>query len=271
MPTRVVYVFDDVALASKGATIIGTPSADANFPASNVLNPDRKVRYRTAANPGSQVDLDVDLGAGYDAAQVIGGVGVHYMLTEQAAPAGPDVTVYSSGSGFGSMTQRATVTGSSYWAYVDPLGVRVRDWLDTFTGVTAQRYWRFRFAPSSTRFSVGKVLVGTAADFGFLYSPGSDFSWEPAGDEVRTMDRDPVDVVMGEARKHYAYTYDEITDTERAVLEKIARQARPFGLIDTLGTSNHVRIPRRQRTAFSHVFSDSPGLWSAKLELEQLP
>ncbi len=32
MPNRVVFVYDDAALASKGATISGTPSADPAFP-----------------------------------------------------------------------------------------------------------------------------------------------------------------------------------------------------------------------------------------------
>jgi len=265
---RVVFVYDDAALASKGAVISGTPSADPAFPASNVLNPDRKIRWRTAANPGGQVDLDVDLGG---AGVTLSGVAVLGLLTEQVAPAGPDIEFFSSSTGFGALTSRATLTGATYWSELDPGGLRVRDWIETFSAAAGQRYCRWRFAPSSVRFSLGKVLVGTATDFGFYYSPGSEYSWFTPGEITRDADSDLVHLECGLPRRLYDYQYSEIQDSHRLVIEKLARQNRPFAMIDSVGNSNQVVIVPPTPTTFVHLFDETPSLWNGSLRLEQLP
>jgi hypothetical protein len=261
---RVLYVYDDKALGSLGASISGSPSANASFPAINVLSPDRKVVWRTAATPGV-VNLDIDLGAAFsDVPVVIGGWGVHYLRTEAPLGSGPNVTVYSSSTDFSSLSLQGTLDGTSYWH-------SSRDWVDSASSpLTNQRYWRVRFDGGGWPFSVGKVVLGVTADFGMFYSPGSGYEVMVPGNVARTMDHDPVILRQGEARKVFHLIYNHVT-TERLVLDEIARQTVPLSLLDSDGKSYHV-VVERGTTKFQHVFGASSGLWSVpELVLEQMP
>lgn len=260
-----VYLYDDMALASRGVVAtLGDPSkGDANYLVGNVVNPDRKVKFRTIASPGSSGDyVDVQIDLGVTPSPNIGGIGVHDFQTEDPA-GGPTINLFSSSTGFGSLTTLHTnQTGAGFWA-------SSRDWIKVLTS-SSHRYWVVRFFHQGFRFSLGKIILGPVSAFPFVYSPGSEFQVVTPATHTTTVDEDLVEFILGRTRKHYRVRYDDVTDAEWAVLRKIGAQIRPFGVIDSLGEFSHVLV-RRPGPSFAHLFGDAPAVMSTTIEMIQLP
>lgn len=254
MPARVVYVYDDVALTSAGAVASAMSSEDASFPKNNVVQPDRGRVARTLAGPGSPVTIDVDLGV----AKPISGFGIMNFVSEAAVGGRPAVEV-KSGASFGGATTRYTIAGGTWDTAADAVDVFAA--AATFT----DRYWRISVA-TTTRFYVGKIILGTGIDFGVLYS-GGEFDVHTPTTRLYGIRQSPIDIRNGDPARAYSYQYRASDPTVRAALERLARQVVPFGIVDSLGNSAHVVLADPRRTRFRHVFGD---IWDAEIAMEQL-
>lgn len=258
---RIAFVYDDVALPGQGATASAATEADTDFPKENLVSPERKRMWRSTATPAGTINLDIDLGS----AKAITGFGIHYLRSEAAAGSHPVINVQSSATSFASAATRASQT-AAYWND-DAYGREVRDWVDT-VAVQTHRYWRINCTSVASRFSIGKIVLGTGKDFGRLYTAGSEFQWRVPSLRARTVSQDVVDWPVGDPYKLFRYEYFGETDADRAVFELLARQQYPFGLLDSTGASNHVVLADGMLTRFSHTFNL---LWTTGLEMEQMP
>lgn len=251
MPARVLYVVDDIATTLAGASLAVT-SEDAAFPKNNVLSCDRRRRWRTLASPPSTVNVDIDLGQ----VRTCSGFGVMWLQSDAAAGSRPAVAIQS-GSDFTSQATRATIAAGVWDTAVDAVG--------DFAAQVA-RYWRIQFTGVTARFAVGKIILGTAIDFGVLYAQG-----EHTPQLNRTTLRDTfghrMDVLTGDPLRLYSYGYRTSSDAEYSNLEKIAFQSQPFGLVDSKGNSAHVVIAANGNPPFKHVFGAS---WDCTVTMEQL-
>lgn len=255
-----IYVYDDVAVYSAGASCSAMTSEDTtNAPRSNIVLPTRYRQARTTVSPAGTVDFDIDLGS----AKAISGFGIHYLTSEAAAGSHPTVDVMSSASSFASAASRvAAPQTAAFWN-------TSRDWVNTFPAAATftHRYWRIRCASVTARFGIGHVMLGTGIDLSYLFKSG-EFEWEEPSEEVLDIDEHPIDMPFGEARRHYRFTYLLKQATDLPVIERLAQQRLPFGIVDPSGRSTHVRLTAPKKNSFPFVFGD---VWNGQIALSQLP
>jgi hypothetical protein len=254
MPARVVFVYDDVALTSAGAVASAMSSEDSSFPKNNVILPDRKRVSRTLAGPSSPVTIDIDLGV----AKPISGFGVMNFVSEAAVGARPAIEV-KSGASFAGATTRFTIPGATWDTQSDLVDVFAS--AATFT----DRFWRLSIA-TTTRFTIGKFIAGTGKEMFALYNNGG-FDTNTPKTRLRGVFQEPIDVLAGNTVRTYAYGYLTLDATEYGILERVARQVAPFGIVDSKGNSAHVILADGSGSSFKHVFGEQ---WTVDLHMEQL-
>lgn len=263
MAAKLVFVYDDFALKSLGATA-SCSSADSAFPASNLLNPTRKVRMRTGSSPPTIVNIDIDLGTSFNvnerAGDSVAGLGIHDLQTDAAYGSGPWISVYA-GPNFSTLASTGALNISPTYWHLN------HDWVFEYGTSYPYQCWRIILTNVYAAFSIGKITLGRKANFSFLYSAGSEIGPSEAPiTQVEMADGSPATFVRGDKRRTFKLTYNSRTDAERAVLDRLRGQTVPMGLIDSLGGSNQVLIvPGGAR--FKHVFT---GLWDGEIELVQL-
>lgn len=255
MAGKIVFVYDDYALASLGASVSAMTSEDTTFPRANLVQPDRKVRARTTASPAGTIDMDIDLGQ----ARSVTGFGVHYLVSEAAAGAHPVMDLQSSATSFASAASRITQT-AAYWN-------TTKDWVDEIASQN-HRYWRLHCTSVSARFSLGKVVLGIGANFNRFFSAGQ-FRVVSPNTRQEAADHSPVDMPQGSPYRVYDYRYFAETDPEVAIFERIAQQTVPWALLDSRGNSNHVlHANPGDGTPFEAVFDP---MWNVQIVARQMP
>lgn len=142
--------------------LAGAPARDetAPFVMDNAVTADRYTPWQTSATPANPVDLDIDLGG----AKTVTCAAVHGFRQAGANPmtftlwSSPDHVTWTQQGGAAALTN-----------------LPARDAGLVIASVLA-RYWRFEFADFGGQFSVGRVMVGSITDLGFIGAPGLQFS-----------------------------------------------------------------------------------------------
>lgn len=253
------YLYDDKAVPELGATVtITAGDSDPDFVVGNVLVPDRRVYFKTDNPTDTAFNIDITLAG----TPTIGGFGIMNIQPQTAGQLLPGIAV-SCGPSFASLTLVASVTGTTF--------LFARDLVAELPSPQAQPCWRFAFTGSTAGIVLAKIMLGTIGKFSFLYAPGSGYDVVVPSAETRTMDQDPVIMFPGLPRRLYRIKYDDVIDTEKAILQAIASQVLPIGYRDSEARSSHCIV--RGPVAFNHLVSgDPPFVWEGtEIKLEQMP
>jgi hypothetical protein len=238
---NIAFVYDDRAIDTRGATCV-TSTENSDFPGRNLIDPNRRIVWKPTAG-GSTATITLP------SSMTIQGFGVHNVT-------GNPGTVTLAGTGPGTVHSAAWVSGDEDLVKAFYSGSAI-------TGYAAS-VWTFTFSGSG--FSIGKLSLGIAADFGHIYSAGSEYGIERPGVRVKTFSQVPVDMPWALPHRTFNYKWRASSDADRAIFDAIARQEYPFGLLDPTGASNHV-VLSEDGVTFGHVFMNN---WDIEIKMEQL-
>jgi len=241
--------------ASTYPALANVPPEDADYPASNLLRPDRYTLWKCPASPTGDVTIDIDLGANVS----IGTVGVLNLIKADGG-IDPMFMAWYYGTTYGSWTNLATG--------ISLLGGR--DVISAYTPVSA-RYWRVVFDRYADGvFTLGKLFLGSApATLGsIIMSPGSTRTTILQRVRNRTVSGVPVVSTTGPNRYRWDYQFLRVGQTTRDSLYQLAVYA-PLLIVDTYNTAMEVDVIEDSFVE-SVVFGPTP-VFDVSLSLEQLP
>jgi len=229
-----------------------TPSALPNYPASNVLNPDRSVVWAVGAVSGAH-KLIYDLGAAKDV-DILGvhGYSVVYVMPSQVTVRAGNV--YPD-------------PGDGSWvgiAYVYMAGGR--DKLMVLSEVARYRYWEFAFELNISGFSVGKGVLGRSTDLGIAFSAGSTDTYVRTRVSTPMVNGSQTKTETGRPYRKFNTQFLRVPQATRDAL-MAAAAAAPVSLLDPYDRSFEIDLDELTATA---VWG-SPDLYDIAFEAQSLP
>lgn len=241
---------------TKPSTLIKTPSPpeDPNYPARNMLDPDRNLLYAAQAT-GGDMSMFFDIGTG-KTTDVVGFVGL-----TQGSLVSPSGFQFNAGNVF---------PKDGTWSSLTLLSVSGRtDHLLELASPVGYRYWEVLATFNFNGFMLSRPLIGQKADLGLGYSRGT--SEELQRSRVRepgAWGRSSRVADMGPTSSLLSMVFLSVTDPLYATWKTLGQQA-PFLLIHPILGLVEVDLAA-DRLKFVHQFGP-PNLWDITADLEQLP
>lgn len=229
-----------------------TPSALVNYPATNVLNPDRTVVWAVGSVVGDHV-LDFDLGA----AKSVNLLGVHGWTVNYVMPS--QMQVFAG----------AVYPFDSSWVYAGAESYGLagrRDALWMLSETLSYRYWRFQFNLNISGFQLGKCVLGMASDLGIAFSPGSTDTLVRPRVSTPMVDGIQTKTVTGLNYRRLGMQFLRVPQSIRDTLMSAAERG-PVSLLDPYGRAFEIDLDELTATA---IWGD-PDLYDVAFEVQSLP